>query len=195
MKKRILAAAAAAVCAAGMLAGCSGQNTGGSAAPSNAADASGNTQSGRITVTFWHAMNTDLIPELAEQFNRSQDAVTVESLYQGEYGDVLNNFRMAMAAGGQDAPDIVQVYEGGSAFMIESGYATPVQQYIDEEQYDMSDILPLIRNYYTYNGVMYSMPFNSSNAVLYYNKDMFREAGLDPDTPPATFAELGEYAK
>ena len=60
-------------------------------------------------------MNTDLIPELAEQFNQSQDAVTVESLYQGEYGDVLNNFRMAMAAGGQDAPDIVQVYEGGSA--------------------------------------------------------------------------------
>ena len=88
----------------------------------------------------------------------------------------------------------MQVYEGGSAFMIESGYATPVQTYIDEEQFDMSDILPIIRNYYTYNGTMYSMPFNSSNAVLYYNKDMFRAAGLDP-TPPATFAEMGEYAK
>ena len=52
MKKRILAAAAAAVCAAGMLAGCSGQNTGESAAPSNVENTSGNTQSGRITVTL-----------------------------------------------------------------------------------------------------------------------------------------------
>ncbi len=207
MKKRILAFLAAAVCAAGMLAGCGGQdaNSSGASSEGTASGASQTTggsgtgsaasEDGRVHVTFWHAMNTDLIPEIAGKFNESQDEVYVEALYQGAYGDVLNNFRMAMAAGGQDAPDIVQVYEGGSAFMIESGYATPVQTYIDEENYDLSDILPLIRNYYTYNGTMYSMPFNSSNAVLYYNKDMFRAAGLDPEAPPTTFEELGEYAK
>ena len=52
-----------------------------------------------------------------------------------------------------------------------------------------------VLNYYTIDGQLYSMPFNTSNAVLYYNKDMFREAGLDPDKPPATFSEFREYAK
>ena len=190
--KRIFALVLAAVLVLSLLTGCGGQQ----APAASGSTASASAGSGEpVHVTFWHAMNTDVITNIVDEFNQSQDEVYVECIYQGSYGDVLNNFRMAMAAGGQDAPDIVQVYEGGSAFMIESGYATPVQTYIDEEQFDMSDILPIIRNYYTYNGTMYSMPFNSSNAVLYYNKDMFRAAGLDPDAPPATFAEMGEYAK
>lgn len=190
--KRIFALVLAAVLVLSLLTGCGGQQ----APAASGSTASASAGSGEpVHITFWHAMNTDVITNIVDEFNQSQDEVYVECIYQGAYGDVLNNFRMAMAAGGQDAPDIVQVYEGGSAFMIESGYATPVQTYIDEEQFDMSDILPIIRNYYTYNGTMYSMPFNSSNAVLYYNKDMFRAAGLDPDTPPATFAEMGEYAK
>lgn len=148
-----------------------------------------------VKITFWHAMNTDVITNLVNKFNESQEDVYVECIYQGSYGDVLNAFKLAMMAGGADAPDVVQVYEGGSAFMIESGYATPVQKYIDEEKFDTSVLLPIVENYYTFNGTMYSMPFNCSNAVLYYNKDMFAAAGLDPETPPATFEELGEVAK
>ena len=148
-----------------------------------------------VKITFWHAMNTDVITNLVDKFNESQDEIYVECIYQGSYGDVLNAFKLAMMAGGADAPDVVQVYEGGSAFMIESGYATPVQKYIDEEGFDTSVLLPIVENYYTFNGTMYSMPFNCSNAVLYYNKDMFAAAGLDPENPPATFAELGEAAK
>lgn len=148
-----------------------------------------------VKITFWHAMNTEVLPELVDKFNESQDEVYVECIYQGGYADVLNGFKLAMMAGGQDAPDIVQVYEGGSAFMIESGYATPVQKYIDEENFDTSVLLPVVEKYYTFNGTMYSMPFNCSNAVLYYNKDMFAEAGLDPENPPASFEELAEAAK
>lgn len=148
-----------------------------------------------VKITFWHAMNSDVITNLVDKFNESQNEVFVECIYQGGYGEVLNAFKLAMMAGGADAPDVVQVYEGGSAFMIESGYATPVQKYIDEENFDISVLLPIVKNYYTFNGTMYSMPFNCSNAVLYYNKDMFVAAGLDPENPPATFAELGETAK
>ena len=50
-------------------------------------------------------------------------------------------------------------------------------------------------NYYTIDGQLHSMPFNTSNAILYYNKDMFREAGLDPEKPPTTYSEFKEYAR
>ena len=191
--KRIFALVLAAVLVLSLLTGCGGQQA--PAASGSTASASDGS-SEPVHITFWHAMNTDVITNIVDEFNQSQDEVYVECIYQGAYGDVLNNFRMAMAAGGQDAPDIVQVYEGGSAFMIESGYATPVQTYIDEEQFDMSDILPIIRNYYTYNGTMYSMPFNSSNAVLYYNKDMFEKAGItEVPTSLEGFLAIGDDLK
>ena len=118
--KQIFALVLAAVLVLSLLTGCGGQQ----APAASGSTASASAGSGEpVHVTFWHAMNTDVITNIVDEFNQSQDEVYVECIYQGSYGDVLNNFRMAMAAGGQDAPDIVQVYEGGSAFMIESGYA------------------------------------------------------------------------
>lgn len=55
--------------------------------------------------------------------------------------------------------------------------------------------MPIITSYYTVNGVQYSMPFNVSSPILYYNKDAFKAAGLDPEDPPSTYAEILEYAK
>jgi sn-glycerol 3-phosphate transport system substrate-binding protein len=46
-----------------------------------------------------------------------------------------------------------------------------------------------------YNGNVYGLPFAASNAVMYYNKDLFRQAGLDPEKPPATWDEVYEYSK
>lgn len=148
-----------------------------------------------VTITFWHSMNTDVLPKIVEEFNKSQSNVIVKCVYQGGYGDTLNAYKMAMTAGGQNAPDLVQVYEGGASFMMESGFATPVQNYIDEQKVDMSSMLSQVKNYYTINGKMYAMPFNCSSAVLYYNKDMFRQAGLDPSNPPKDFNELNDAAK
>jgi len=59
---------------------------------------------------------------------------------------------------------------------------------------DISDIEPNIMGYYSVGGKLYSMPFNTSNPMLYYNKDAFKAAGLDPNKPPRTFAEVKDYA-
>jgi len=90
----------------------------------------------------------------------------------------------------------MQVYDGGTLFMMISDFIVPVQDFIDKENFDISIIEPAIRSYYTdYEGRLNSMPFNSSEPILYYNKDMFRNAGLDPEKPPLTIEEIAEYAE
>ena len=65
-----------------------------------------------------------------------------------------------------------------------------MQEFIDADQWDVSQLEPNISGYYTFDDKLYSMPFNSSNPILYYNKDLFKDAGLDPESPPKTFEEL-----
>jgi len=58
-----------------------------------------------------------------------------------------------------------------------------------------TDFLSVVRSYYSKDGNLYSMPFNSSTAILYYNKTIFKKAGLDPGKAPATFDEIEKCAK
>ena len=92
-------------------------------------------------------------------------------------------------------PALVQVFDIGTRLMIDLKVATPVQDFIDKEKYDISDLEPNVLAYYTVDGKLWSMPFNTSNPMLYYNKDMFKAAGLDPDKPPRTWAEVEDAAK
>lgn len=79
--------------------------------------------------------------------------------------------------------------------MIDSKAITPVQSFIDKEHYDISQLEENIFNYYKVDNKLNSMPFNTSNPILYYNKDLFKAAGLDPEKPPVTFDELTKTAK
>jgi sn-glycerol 3-phosphate transport system substrate-binding protein len=64
------------------------------------------------------------------------------------------------------------------------------------EPFSLNDYLPAVSGYYTdAAGNLLSFPFNSSTPILYYNKTMFRDAGLDPEAPPKTWPELGAAAK
>ncbi len=83
-----------------------------------------------------------------------------------------------------------QVYDIGTRFMIDSKAVVPVQDFIDREKFDLTQFEPNILAYYRVGGRLYSMPFNTSTAILYYNKDMFKQAGLDPNRPPRTFDEI-----
>ncbi|MDD3572508.1 MAG: extracellular solute-binding protein, partial [Eubacteriales bacterium] len=148
-------------------------------------------------IVFWHSMggvNGEAIAKMAEDFNVAYEGkikVTVE--YQGSYDDAINKIR---AAGMSALPcDVVQVYDIGSRFMIDSGWALPIQEMIDAEGYDITQIEPNIAAYYTIDGKLYSMPFNSSTPLLYYNKTAFEEVGLDPDVAPKNFDEIVEMAE
>src|SRR5690606_2917972 len=144
--------------------------------------------------TFWHAMGGsagEAVQRLVDRFNAAQDKVVVEAAYQGTYDDALQKLKAA----GPEGPTIVQVYEIGSRFMIDSGMITPMQNFIDADGFSTEDFEPNILGYYTFEGKLYSMPFNTSTPIVYYNKDAFREVGLDPERPPRTFEEFQEYAR
>lgn len=165
----------------------------------SAAAASGSSEpassSEPIKVVWWHSMGGELgqvATQLVQEYNASQSKVQVEEVYQGSYDESLNKMKASMDS--KSGPSLIQVYEIGSRYMIDSGSITPVQEFIDAEGYDMSQIEPNIAGYYTFDGKQYSMPFNTSNPILYYNKTLFKEAGLDPEKPPATYDELKEAA-
>jgi len=151
-------------------------------------------------IQWWHALtgaNNDVVVKLAEDFNASQKDYKVVPVYKGSYPDTLNAGIAAFRAG--QAPHILQVFEVGTGTMMSAkGAVKPVHEMMKEagEKFDPNAYLPAITGYYsTAKGEMLSMPFNSSSMVMWYNKDAFKKAGLDPEKPPKTWPETFEAAK
>jgi sn-glycerol 3-phosphate transport system substrate-binding protein len=152
----------------------------------------------KTEIQFWHAMTgqlNDAGNELVKQFNESQSEYEVKPLRKGTYPETLT---AAIAAYRQrQAPHIVQVFEVGTQTMMLSGAVLPVYQLMKEQEIavDWKDFIAPVVGYYSKDGNLYSMPFNSSTPILYYNKDAFQKAGLDPSKPPQTWKQVEEYSK
>ena len=188
MKLRYLAAASVLL----LTAACSG-GSGGSGSSNTSAPASDVLNgSGPVTVTFWHAMkgaNADALNALVAKFNAAHSGkITVKATFQGSYDDTVTKYKAAVQA--KQTPSLVQVYDIGSGFLADSGQAIPAQSFADVDHYDLGDLQPAIKGYYSRGGKLQSMPFNSSVPVLYINKTAFTKAGLDPNKPPATLDEM-----
>ena len=121
----------------------------------------------------------EALNKIVEEYNTSQDDIQVNAEYQGTYDESLTKFNAV--AGTDSAPTMIQTFEIGTMSMINSGQIKPIQELIDADGYDMSGLEENIMNYYSLDGKFYSMPFNSSTPVMYYNKDAFKAAGLDPE--------------
>lgn len=150
-------------------------------------------------VQWWHAMGGALgerVGEIAKGFNASQSEYTVTPVYKGNYTETMTAAIAAFRA--REHPHIVQVFEVGTATMMAAeGAVYPVYELMADagEPFDPSAYLASVTGYYTdTEGNILSMPFNSSTPVLYYNKSAFAAAGLDPDQPPRTWPEVGEFA-
>ncbi|RDW18016.1 ABC transporter substrate-binding protein [Oceanobacillus chungangensis] len=169
------------------------------ATDSDTAEASAETSEAtgeKQTVTFWHSMGgagQEALNAIVDSYNNSQDAVQVNAEYQGTYDEALTKFNSV--AGTDSVPNMIQTFEIGTMSMINSGSIVPIQELINADGYDMNGLEENIVNYYSLDGTFYSMPFNSSTPVMYYNKDAFEAAGLDPEAPPETFEEVEEASK
>jgi sn-glycerol 3-phosphate transport system substrate-binding protein len=151
-------------------------------------------------IEWWHAMGGALgerVNEIADNFNRSQSDYKLIAVYKGSYAETMTAGIAAFRAGKQ--PEILQVFEVGTATMMGAkGAIKPVYELMAEAgvPFDSSDYLSAVAGYYTTtDGKMLSMPFNSSTPVLWWNKEAFKKAGLDPEVPPKTWPEVGEFAK
>lgn len=181
-----------------VLAACGGGNNNGNSGGSSSDKNNSNDSSSdeKTEIGFWHSMsgdNGDSLQKIVDMFNEQSDTVEVKANYQGSYDDSLTKLRAV--GGSKEAPAIVQVFEIGTKYMTESGFITPMQEFIDKDDFDVSQLEENILSYYTLEDQLYSMPFNTSNAVMFYNKDLFEEAGLDPENPPSTFSEVQEAAE
>jgi sn-glycerol 3-phosphate transport system substrate-binding protein len=147
-----------------------------------------------IELQWWHAMtavNADRVNKIAADFNTSQDAYKIVPVFKGSYAETMNAGVAAYRAG--NAPHIIQIFEVGTATMMGAkGAVKPVYQLMADagEPFDPNAYLPAVTGYYsTLDGKMLSLPFNSSTAITYWNKDAFKKAGLDPDKAPSTWPD------
>ena len=153
----------------------------------------------RTKIVWWHAMTAALgeqVNNIANAFNQGQQAFEVQPIYKGGYADLLNATIAASRAG--QAPHIAQIFEVGTGTMLAAGKAVKQAWELAKEtevNIDPKNYIPAVRGYYSLaDGRMASVPFNSSTAMMWYSKDAFRKAGLDPDKPPATWPDVVKAA-
>lgn len=145
-------------------------------------------------IAWWHALSGELgrqLEKLAADFNASQDEYRISPVFKGNYTETTNAAIFAFRSRSQ--PAIVQVNEIATATMMAAkGAIYPVYELMREqsEPFTPSAYLAAVTGYYTDTaGNMLSFPFNASTPILYYNKDMFRRAGL-PDAAPKTWKDV-----
>jgi sn-glycerol 3-phosphate transport system substrate-binding protein len=150
-----------------------------------------------VKITLWHAMGgaryDAITKDIAAGFNKANPSYTVEPLFTGSYAETVTKAIAAIRAG--NPPHIVQVFEVGTQTMLDSGAIIPVTEMVKPGEIAFDDYIAPILNYYKVGGKLYSMPFNSSTAIVYYNKEVFQKAGLDPSKPPATFKDVEEMGR
>lgn len=153
-----------------------------------------------VTIEFWHAMagtNQEAVDALVEQFNSTIGAeknITVKPVYQGQYTDLKTKTTAALKSG--SAPAITQAYPDWVAEYLQSGNVVELDQYIFNDEVGIKDFDDIIESYRAENsqyegGKFYSLPFNKSTEVLYYNKTFFDENNL---TVPTTWDEVEEVS-
>ena len=176
---------------------------GGTAGTGAGAAGTGTSAAEPTVVEFWHALSGSkarLLDELIAAFESSVDGIEIRASSKGSYRGAFDATLAAARDG--DPPAIAHIYEIGTGRALDSGAFVPVERVlnrlddtVDGERFDPDDLLEPVRNYYRTDGRLWSMPFNTSTPVLYYDRSAFEAIGIDPDEPPETFEAVREYAR
>lgn len=147
---------------------------------------------GTVTIQYWHinteAFGLPAVRELIREFERRNPGIKVEERYHpNAYTGLLQNLQAALAAG--NPPDVAQMgylYTRYAAQNLPFVPITDLARRFGGERH-LRRFAPNILALGQVNGVLVGMPYSLSNIVAYYNADLFRKAGLDPDRPPSTW--------
>jgi ABC-type glycerol-3-phosphate transport system substrate-binding protein len=153
--------------------------------------------SGPVTIRYQYtAYNVALeaTQQLVDQFNKTNSDIIVEPVFGGGWEETNKKLLASLAAG--DAPEVAAVAMAYNApFMVEGHFENLSKYMANDPELKESDFFKALLDLNRYNGVVYGLPLAISSPVLFYNKDIFRKAGLDPNKPPQTWDEVYEYAK
>ena len=146
----------------------------------------------RQNFSFWYGLTgqlSEMVQGVCQRFNDSQTEFSVTCTSQGDYAKALQNTIAAFRANEQ--PTVVQVYDIGTADLMLSGQYVPARELMASQgrQVNWNNYLSPIAGYYaTSKGEMLSFPFNSSTAVMYWNRSVFAPLGFD--TAPTSWNAL-----
>lgn len=153
---------------------------------------------GPVDVTLWHAyvgLTNETLNDMAAAYNGSQDRVRIQVENQGaSYEELLRKYRQGIPS--RELPGIGIMEDTNTQFLADSGTIVPAGDCAEADGYDgYKDFAPGVVDFYSVDGVLQPASFNVSTVLLYYNRDHFEAAGLDPDSPPETLDEMIEYAR
>lgn len=155
---------------------------------------------GRVTITFWHSFVQSTRPaleKLIDRFEEQHPHIRIDAQYIPT-GDALAQ-KLITAVQSGSAPDVSWIHSHYLGDLVDADAVYEMEHFIDGENglsaEDMDDIYPALIQYASWQGTLYSMPMEATNLGLIYNKDLFREAGLDPERPPQNWEELQEYSR
>jgi sn-glycerol 3-phosphate transport system substrate-binding protein len=142
-------------------------------------------------IRLWHGMSGALgteLDRLVARYNASQKQYRVVSFFQGPYDEVMAD-EINVRRGTRRAPHLVQVTESGTADMLKSGAVRPIWELV---QLDAKYLPAVSAQLSDAEGRLYALPFTGATPVLYYNRDSFRDARLDPGKVPHSWADMPE---
>ncbi|PSP82327.1 ABC transporter substrate-binding protein [Halobacteriales archaeon QS_1_68_17] len=128
----------------------------------------------------------ETLNKIGDEFE-SETGISIEMEFQDSYENVLTNFLGALDSG--KVPDFAQIDSLFAQQVLDTGSVEPVENFLGSE-FPIDDYLPNVTEFFAVDGTLQSLPFNNSNAIMYYNQSAFEAAGLDPDDPPATVEEV-----
>lgn len=151
-----------------------------------------------VTIQYWH-INTEsfglpAVRELIAEFQKRNPTIRVEERFQpNAYTGLLQNLQAALAAG--NPPDVAQIGYLYLNYVAENFPFVPLTELQRKFGGDFSRFPANVMALGQVGGVQLGMPYSLSNIVTYYNADLFRKAGLNPDRPPQTWAEWRAAAR
>ncbi len=138
---------------------------------------------------------TKLVDKLVQEFEAENSDITVKAIYSGNYSDTMTKAMTALKGG--NPPHLSVILSTEIFTLIDNDAILAFDDLVtgsDEKKWLDSFYPALMENSRT-GGKTWSIPFQRSTIVMYYNKDAFKKAGLDPEKPPATWEELVEMGK
>ncbi|MGM0607099.1 MAG: ABC transporter substrate-binding protein [Candidatus Muiribacteriota bacterium] len=143
----------------------------------------------KTEVVFWHAMGGplgDVMIEMIDEFNGLHEDIHINAEFMGNYGALSQ--RLMASAQVQNSPTISQAYEAWTDNFIQAELLKPLSNFIKKDQIDIDDFFPAMINSNTFEGKIYSFPFNKSMQVMYVNLDILEK--FDINEIPSTYDEL-----
>jgi ABC-type glycerol-3-phosphate transport system substrate-binding protein len=141
----------------------------------------------------WTGVEAQAMQRIVDRFNQT---VGAERRIWVDYNAVSNvDRRTLIATAGGDPPDLAGLFDYIVPQFADQGALMPLDELVEDFGIDLDAFKPVWLQIGRYRGRLYALPSTPYTIALYYNRRLYREAGLDPDQPPRTIAELEEHAQ